>query len=142
MCEDDELWLRLAARAEIDGVDEALTLVRRHGQHSGSDIVAWQDRQRVMKKAMRTSGGGRHEAVLRKLLVDMAAGLAKSQAASGERISVLRTLVASPPYAWRYRAWWQGALVATARAFVPASVQDVVRRYRHRHIAHGGLRRP
>ena len=135
MCEDDELWLRLAAHSEIDGVDEPLTLVRRHGQHSGSDMTAWQDRRRVIEKALRASAGARHESVLRKLRVDMAAGLAKSQATSGEHIRVLGTLFSSLHYSWRYRAWWQGALVATGRAFAPTAVQGLVRRYRQRNRA-------
>jgi glycosyltransferase involved in cell wall biosynthesis len=142
MCEDDELWLRLAAHTEIDGVDAPLTLVRRHGQHSGSDITAWQDRKRVIEKALRASAGGRHEAVLCKLRVDMAAGLAKSQAASGERLGALGTLFSSIQYSWRYRAWWWSALVASGCAFAPASVQGLIRRYRHRPVAHGGPQRP
>jgi glycosyltransferase involved in cell wall biosynthesis len=140
MCEDDELWLRLAAHSEIDGVDEPLTLIRRHGQHSGSDITAWQDRRRVIEKALRASGGGRHEVLLRKLRADMAAGLAKSQATGGARLSMLATLFLSLHYSWRYRAWWRGALVATSRAFVPVSVQGIIRRYRHRRRAHAALR--
>jgi glycosyltransferase involved in cell wall biosynthesis len=138
MCEDDELWLRLAAYSEIDGIDEPLTLIRRHGQHSGSDIAAWQDRRRVFDKAARAGAGGQHDALLRKLRVDMATGLAKSQAAFGKRISVLGTLFSSVPYSWRYRAWWLGALAAATKAFAPAAVQDVLRRYRHREIAHRG----
>ena len=138
MCEDDELWLRLAAHSEIDGIDEPLTLIRRHGQHSGSDIAAWQDRRRVFDKAARAGAGGQHDALLRKLRVEMATGLAKSQAASGERLSVLGTLLSSVPYSWRYRAWWLGALAAATKAFAPAAVQDVLRRYRRREIAQRG----
>jgi glycosyltransferase involved in cell wall biosynthesis len=141
MCEDDELWLRLAAHSEIDGVDEPLTLIRRHAQHSGSDTAAWRDRKRVFEKALRTGASSQHEAVLRKQRVAMATGLAKSQAASGERINVLGTLIASAPYSWRYREWWLGALAATAKAFVPATAQAVIRRYRHRESAHAGARR-
>ena len=33
MCEDDELYFRLAAESEIDAIDETLTLKRRHRQH-------------------------------------------------------------------------------------------------------------
>ena len=138
MCEDDDLWLRLAAESEIDGVDEALTLIRRHGQHSGSDILAWQDRRRVFVKALRAGSGTQHNYLLRRLRAEMSAGLAKSQAACGERLRVLGTLCASVPYSWRYRAWWLGALTATTRAFAPAVAQSLVRRYRHRAIANRG----
>jgi glycosyltransferase involved in cell wall biosynthesis len=138
MCEDDDLWLRLAAASEIDGVDATLTLIRRHGQHSGSDVTAWQDRRRVFAKALRAGAGIEHNGLLRRLRAEMSAGLAKSQAASGERLRVLGTLCASVPYSWRYRAWWRGALIATARAFAPARAQHFVRRYRRREIAHRG----
>ena len=138
MCEDDDLWLRLAAESAIDGVDEALTLIRRHGQHSGSDIAAWQDRRRVFAKALRAGAATQHRCLLRRLRAEMSAGLANSQAASGERLGVLGTLCASVPYSWRYRAWWLGALIATTRAFAPAGAQGLIRRYRHREIADRG----
>lgn len=136
MCEDDELWFRLAAHSEIDGVDEPLTLIRRHGQHSGSDIMAWQDRRRVFEKALRASRGGHLDSILRKLRAEMSAGLAKSQAASGMRIDALGTLFSSAPHAWRYPRCWLGALGATARAFAPQSVRTLLRRYRHSHRVH------
>ena len=136
MCYDDELWFRLAAHSEIDGIDEPLTLIRRHGQHSGSDIMAWRDRRRVFEKALHASRGGHLDPILRKLRAEMSAGLAKSQASSGERIGALVTLFSSAPYSWRYRRWWYGALSATARAFAPQSVRMLVRRYRHSHRAH------
>jgi glycosyltransferase involved in cell wall biosynthesis len=136
MCEDDELWFRLAAHGEIDGVDEPLTQIRRHGQHSGSDIIAWRDRRRVFEKALRASHGGRLGPLLRKLRAEMSAGLAKSQAASGRRIDALGTLFSSAPHSWRYPQCWFGALGATARAFAPQSVRTFVRRRRHSRRAH------
>jgi glycosyltransferase involved in cell wall biosynthesis len=136
MCEDDELWFRLAAHSEIDGVDEPLTLIRRHGQHSGSDITAWQDRRRVFEKALRASRSGHLDSILRKLRAEMSAGLAKSQAASGKRISALNTLFSSAPHCWRYPQCWIGALGATAGAFAPPSVRTFVRRCRHSRQVH------
>jgi glycosyltransferase involved in cell wall biosynthesis len=133
MCYDDELWFRLAAHSEIDGIDEALTLIRRHRQHSGSDIIAWRDRRRVFEKALHASGGGQHDSILRKLRARMSAGLARSQASSGKRIGALGTLVASLPHSWRYPGDWFRALLATALACTPAAVRSVVRSYRLRH---------
>jgi glycosyltransferase involved in cell wall biosynthesis len=130
MCYDDELWFRLAAHSEIDGIDEALTLVRRHGQHSGSDVIAWRDRRRVFEKALRASGGGHLDPILRRLRAQMSAGLARSQAASGKRISALATLVASLPHSWRYPGAWLRALLATAYACVPAAMRTLVRSHR------------
>ena len=132
MCYDDELWFRLAAHSEIDGIDAALTLIRRHRQHSGSDIIAWRDRRRVFEKALQASGGGQHDSILRKLRAQMSAGLARSQASSGQRIGALATLVASLPHSWRYPGDWFRALLATALACTPAAVRSLVRSYRLR----------
>jgi glycosyltransferase involved in cell wall biosynthesis len=130
MCEDDELWLRLAAHSEIDGIDAPLTLIRRHGQHSGDDATAWRDRRRVFEKALHASDDSHLGAILRKLRAEMSAGLAKSQATSGKRLNAVGTLVASVHYSWRYPQWWSGALRALAQAFTPAALRNAVRRYR------------
>lgn len=133
MCYDNELWLRLAEHSEIDSVDEPLTLIRRHTQHSGSDIIAWRDRRRVFEKALRTSRGGHLDSVLRKLRAEMSAGLAKSQAVSGERFGALATLFSSLPHAWRYPPCWFDAFAVVAGRFAPQFMQTLARRYRHRH---------
>jgi hypothetical protein len=132
MCEDDELWLRLAVHSEIDGIDEPLTVVRRHEQHSGDDTTAWRDRRRVFEKALRTSSDARLCHILRRLRAEMSAGLAQSQAAAGRRVNALGTLLSSVHYSWRYPQWWSGALGTTARALTPAGVRKVVHRLRGR----------
>jgi glycosyltransferase involved in cell wall biosynthesis len=142
MCYDDELWFRLAAHSEIDGIDEHLTLVRRHGQHSGSDAIAWRDRRRVFEKALRASGGGHLDSILHRLRAQMSAGLAKSQAASGKRAGALGTLLTSLPHSWRYPGCWLGALLATGRACAPAALRTLVRRYRRRHLHPQGMHSP
>jgi len=126
MCEDDELWYRLAAHSEIDGVDEPLTLIRRHTHHGGSDVIAWRDRRRVIEKSMRAFDGSTVRAVLRRLHAESSVGLARSQAASGERMSALGTVLSSAHYSWRYPQWWRGALAA----FAPAAMRRAVNRYR------------
>lgn len=130
MCYDDEMWFRLAAHSEIDGVDEPLTLVRRHGQHSGSDIIAWRDRRRVFEKALLVRRDRDLDATLRKLRARMSAGLAKSQAASGRRLDAFATLCLSAAHSWRYPRCWLGALGSTLRACAPQSVRAMVRHYR------------
>jgi glycosyltransferase involved in cell wall biosynthesis len=130
MCEDDDLWVRLAAHSEIDGIDEPLTLIRRHGQHGGDDVTAWRDRGRVFEKALGLTGDLGVSSILRRLRAEMAAGLARSQATSGMRVSVLSTVAASAHYSWRYRGWWLGVLRALGRAFTPAAMRSVVRSYR------------
>jgi len=131
MCEDDELWLRLATHSEIDGIDAPLTVVRRHGQHAGSDIIAWRDRRRVFEKALRRNDRGSVAPLLRKLRAEMAAGLAASQAVSGQRLAAVWTLLSSAPYCWRFPQTWVGALGRTARACVPRAAQSFLRRHLH-----------
>jgi GT2 family glycosyltransferase len=136
MCYDDELWFRLAAHSEIDGIEAPLTLIRRHAHHSGGDMIAWRDRRRVFEKALRTSDSGPMEPILRKLRAQMSAGLAKSQAASGKPMSALATLFTSLPHSWAYPKCWFGGLGAAVRAFAPASVRTLVRHYRQKRRVH------
>ena len=76
---------RFAAVSELDGIDEPLTLVRRHGLHGGSDIIAWRDLRRVIEKAQRTAGDAHFAAHLREQRAVTSAGLARSQALFGTR---------------------------------------------------------
>jgi glycosyltransferase involved in cell wall biosynthesis len=132
MCEDDELWLRLALHSEIDAVDQPLTLIRRHGQHSGDDVTAWRDRRRVFEKALRSSSDVRVRSILRRLRAEMSAGLARSQAANAMPLSALGTLLASAPYSWRHQRWWSGAAQTLMRAFAPTALRLRARRHRGR----------
>jgi glycosyltransferase involved in cell wall biosynthesis len=135
MCEDYDLWLRLAMRSEIDAIDEPLTLVTRHGEHSGNDTTSFRDCLRVFDKVLRADGTEHLRSILREKRAEVIAGLASSQAACGNRISALRTLLSSAHCCWRYPQWWRGALQATARAFVPQTVRAVARRHRNnRHV--------
>lgn len=129
MCEDDELYFRLAAESEIDAIDETLTLKRRHRQHFGDDVTAWRDRRRVFEKMLSTGGDGRLGPLLRRLRAEMAAGLASSQVSSGKRLSAVGTLVSCAKYSWPYREWWRSA----ARTLAPPAVRSFVRRHRRRH---------
>jgi glycosyltransferase involved in cell wall biosynthesis len=128
MCYDDELWLRLGATSELDGVDETLTLVRRHALHGGSDIIAWRDRRRVVETALRIDSDPRFTAILREQRALMSAGLALSHALYGKRSDALRTLFASVPYSWRYGGWWSGAWHAAARVLAPRALRRLLRR--------------
>jgi glycosyltransferase involved in cell wall biosynthesis len=130
MCEDSELWFRLAAHSEIDVVDEPLTLVRRHDQHSGSDVIAWEDRLRIFERLLREQSGTSCGHLLRRQRARHCAGLARSQAASGRRRQALATLLSSAPHSWRYLGWWPNALRAAVRCCTPAPVVAAVRRIR------------
>jgi glycosyltransferase involved in cell wall biosynthesis len=130
MNQDGDLWLRLAEVSELDGIDEHLTLVRRHGMHSGSDIIAWRDLRRVIEKALNATRDADFAALLREQRAVTSGGLARSQALFGTRMDVLRTLAESAPYSWRYLKWWRTALYASARAFTPSGVRTAVRAVR------------
>jgi glycosyltransferase involved in cell wall biosynthesis len=130
MNDDGDLWLRFAAVSELDGVDEPLTLVRRHGLHGGSDIIAWRDLRRVIEKAQRTAGDAHFAAHLREQRAVTSAGLARSHALFGTRTDVVRTLAESAPYSWCYLQWWRVAAYAAARAFAPQVLRSAVRALR------------
>jgi glycosyltransferase involved in cell wall biosynthesis len=135
MCYDDELWFRLASHSEIDGVDEPLTLIRRHSGHSGSDSQAWRDRRRVFEKLLRTNRDSRLDPVLRKLRARMSAGLAKSHARYGNRSDAVVTLLESFPHSWRHPGIWGGAALVAASRFAPPSLLSFVRRHQARRVA-------
>lgn len=130
MCYDDDLWFRLSARSEVDAVDEPLTLIRRHASHSGSDVIAWEDRLRVFERLLSKQAGEPCEALVRSRRAAMSAGLARSQAASGRRMQALTTVLASVPRSWLHRSWWPDALRATVRACAPEPVVTLVRNRR------------
>lgn len=129
---DGDLWLRLAAMSELDGIDEPLTLVRRHTMHGGSDIIAWSDFRRVVEKALRATCDARFAALLREQRAVTSGGLARSQALYGTRIGVVRTLAESAPYSWCYRKWRRAAAYALARAFAPQILRSALRALRTR----------
>lgn len=134
MCEDYELWLRMAAEARADGIEDVLTLVRRHDEHSGSDVTAWRERRRVVERVLGGCGDARLASVLRRLRAELSAGLARSQATSGQRSEALRTLVSSAPYACQYAEWWRGAVAAALRVVAPAGARKLARDWRQGHF--------
>jgi glycosyltransferase involved in cell wall biosynthesis len=129
---DGDLWLRFADVSELDGIDEPLTLVRRHGQHGGSDIIAWRDLRRIIEKALRTARDAQFATLLREQRAVTSGGLARSQALFGARTDVLRTVAESAPYSWRYLKWWRGSTYALGRAFAPRVLRRAVRALRGR----------
>lgn len=129
---DGDLWLRFAEMSELDGIDEPLTLVRRHGLHGGGDIIAWRDLRRVAEKALRTTADAQFATLLREQRAVISGGLARSEALYGTRIGVVRTLAESAPYSWRYLKWWRDAAYALARAFAPQILRASLRALRTR----------
>jgi glycosyltransferase involved in cell wall biosynthesis len=137
MCEDYDLWLRLAAQSEVDAIDEPFTLVTRHREHSGSEIISFQDCARVFQKVLNLSGTEHLHSIVREKLAEVSYGLARSHAVCGDRIGAVRTLASSARYCWRYPRWWLGAMQAAAWAAAPQTAIRAVREYRSRRRAHG-----
>jgi glycosyltransferase involved in cell wall biosynthesis len=135
MCEDYELWLRIAAQAEADAIEEALTRVRRHDEHSGSDVIAWRDRRRVIERLLQSCDDAGLRALLRKLRAQLSAGLARSQATSGQRLEALRTLIYSMPYASRHHEWWLGTVATALRALAPKAARKAARDWQQRYLS-------
>jgi glycosyltransferase involved in cell wall biosynthesis len=133
VCGDYELFVQLALLSEIDLVDEALVLVRRHAEHYCDDITALHDLRRFLERVRRSGIATHMDSVLRTRRALVSVGIARGYAASGHRLRALGTLLSSAPYSWHYRAWWYGAIAATARAFGPVWLRTAVRRYRSGH---------
>ena len=128
MCEDYELWLRLAAQSEIDAIDAPLTIVRRHSEHSGDDATAFVDCLKSLEKVLRWPNAQHLAAKVRRQRAKVWAALAKSHAASGNRLAMLSALASGAPISWRYPIWWHDGMEAAVRAFAPAGVRKVIRR--------------
>ena len=127
MCEDYDLWLRLAALSEIDGVRETLLLVRSHAEHFHKDPIVFEDRGRALEKMLAACTDRSLHAMLRRERAKVAAGLARSQAVCGRRWAALRTLVRSSQYSWGYPQWWLYGAEAAARAVTPTTILRIVR---------------
>jgi glycosyltransferase involved in cell wall biosynthesis len=132
MCEDYDLWLRLAALSEIDGVRETLLLVRSHREHFHKDPIVFEDRGRALAKMLSAGTDPSLHSVLRRERAKVAAGLARSHALCGGRLAALRTLMKSSQYSWGYPEWWLGGAEAAARALAPASILRIARFLRRR----------
>jgi glycosyltransferase involved in cell wall biosynthesis len=127
MCEDYDLFLRLAALSEIDGVRETLVHVRKHQGHFHSDSIALEDQGRALEKMLAASDDRSLRSLLRRERAKVAASLARSQAVCGDRWAALRTVARSSHYSWSYREWWLGSTKAAARAVMPSGVLRVAR---------------
>ena len=127
MCEDYDLFLRLAGLTEMDGIRETLLLKRRHAENYTDDAIALQDRGRALEKILAVSTDRSLRATLHRERAKVAAGLARSQAVGGGRWAALCTLAKSSQYSWDCREWWLGGAKAAARAMTPPGVLRVAR---------------
>ena len=127
MCEDYDLFLRIAGLTEMDGTRGTLLLKRRHAENYTDDAIALEDRGRALEKILAVSTDRSLRTTLHRERAKVAAGLARSQAVGGGRWAALCTLARSSQYSWDCREWWVGGAKAAARAVTPAGVLRVAR---------------
>jgi glycosyltransferase involved in cell wall biosynthesis len=132
MCNDYDLWLRSAMRYQVDAIGEALVLKRRHRQHYGDDVGAFEERRQALTKLLRSGISPNQQSQIKRQYARIAIGIAKSHAQSGRGLLALRTLVLRGPQHWRYLEWWQHAAGVLARLATPRFVRRMVRTCRAR----------
>ena len=122
VCEDYDLWLRIAGSSEIDGVREILLHKRTHRESYYNDTMVLEDRARALEKVLAAGNAPALHSTLRRERAKLAAQVARNQAFLGSRWAALRTLARSSQYSWGYHEWWLGGAHAAARAMAPASI--------------------
>jgi GT2 family glycosyltransferase len=130
VCEDYELWMRLASHGEAEAIDEPLVRVRRHREHSFDDITCLENLRRALEIVQASHTAPHLQAVLRRRRAGISANIARGHARGRRRLRVFATLLQSAPYSWQYRDWWLGGAAAMARASAPRIALDVIRKYR------------
>ncbi|HEY1313632.1 MAG TPA: glycosyltransferase, partial [Steroidobacteraceae bacterium] len=119
VCEDYELWLRLALRSNVDFIDQPLVLIRRHSQHSFDDLTCLENLRRTLEIVQHSAAAPHLHGVLDERRAKISANMARGYALRRHRVRALATLLSSARYSWRYPYWWRGALLAGARAISP-----------------------
>jgi len=132
MCEDYDLWLRLAAHSRVDAINDALTVVRRHREHYGNPATSFRDSIRVLNKVLRTGAAAPYAYFVHRERAKNSASLARCHVASGDRLAAMRTLISSAAASWRHQGWWSEALKAIGAAFAPQLVRNIVRKHARR----------
>jgi glycosyltransferase involved in cell wall biosynthesis len=127
VCEDYDLWLRLAGSSEVDGVRETLLHKRSHPASHYDDTMVFEGLGRALAKRLAADTDRALRSTLRAERAKLAALLARSQAAHGRRWAALRTLMRSSQYSWEYPQWWMDGAHAAARAMAPESIVRVAR---------------
>jgi glycosyltransferase involved in cell wall biosynthesis len=127
VCEDYDLWLRLAGLSEVDGVPETLLYKRTHRESFYNDTMVLEDRARALGKVLDSGSYPSLHSTLRRERAKLAARVARNQAFLGRRWAALRTLARSSHYSWGYHEWWLDGAHAAARAIAPEGVVRIAR---------------
>lgn len=132
MCEDYDLWLRLARHSPIDAIHARLLHVRRHSEHSGDDASAFEGRRQALEKLLGSAMEASMERLVREERAKVAAGLARSHATYGSRWAAFSTLARSVGYSCRYASWWRGMGAAFLTICIPRRWLPALRRLRRK----------
>ena len=132
VCEDYDLFLRLAQRSEVDTVADRLIGLRRHTEHYSADADGFIGRGQSLEKLLTGCTEDLLQSQIREELAKNSIGLATSYIGSGQRLAAVGTLLRTGPYSWRFSRWWKGALATVIRAVLPPVVQKAWQRYRLR----------
>ena len=134
MCEDYDLWLRLAAHSRVAAIAEPLTVVRRHAEHERNPALSFRDSIRVLNKALHAGAAAPYAYFARRERAQNLASLARCYASAGNRIAALRTLLSSATASWRHRGWWSEAFKTAALALAPHQARRLARRRARRTV--------
>lgn len=123
-----DLCLRLAMKSEVVALSESLCSVRIHKEHYSADLVAahlgW---MQLYKKMADLAPGPTLRSYCGQVFAETSLNVARCQGDKGRYGEVLRILLKSLPFSWRYPQWWWGSLKQLARPAVPGFLKSALR---------------
>jgi len=138
MFEHYDLWLRLAARSEVEVIDAPLTCLRSHDQHYGMAALPMAAGRHSMLEKMRGRALDAHtRALVDRLYARSALRLAKVQANTSRTVAI-RTLLCSCTHGVRHAEWWSGAPGVLLKTALPRAFVALYGRHRRRWPARTG----
>jgi glycosyltransferase involved in cell wall biosynthesis len=119
--EDYDLWMRLALRSPVCGIDEPLVRVRRHARNLRRAVVApYVARDYSLRKLFACVTGAQR----RLLAEERSRNVLQMSGAifnGGDRWRSVAAVAQGLPLGWKYPRWWYGAARALARACIGRS---------------------
>lgn len=127
VCEDYDLYLRLATVSELDGVRETLLYARDHRIHYYDNSMVLEHLARSLEKLLAVNPHCAVHSLVRRERAKLAVALARNRAGAGKRWAALDTLVRSSRYSWGYGEWWLRGAEAAVRAVTPSRLLGIAR---------------